>query len=295
MKCSLCNGERKIIYKGIIRNGGLGNYTEDDVFIYKCSDCGAIWHENKFADLDYYYESEKYRQSLEGSTAEKRFYELHDRETLDKFRYTGTDIFRQKTVADIGCGAGAFLDFLAGVVEDVVAIEPSAVYRDIMKKKGFSVYPYAEDALKEYGNRVDVITSFDVIEHVENPQKFLKEIYELLAQDGRAIIGTPTDAPVMRKLLGEIYEKNLLFSTQHLWIFSEKSLCMMAEKQGFNKMEFKYFQRYGIGNMLGWVKDKKPGTEVKGDEFISAALDGVWRGSLCDQGVSDYIVMYLEK
>ena len=294
MKCSICDGEMKIIYNGIIRNGGLGKYTEEKVCIYKCNDCEAIWHENKFADMDNYYESEKYRQSLEGGSEEKRFYELHDKETLDKLKYTGTDIFREKTVADIGCGAGAFLDFIVGVAREVVAIERSAAYRAIMKKKGFSVYPYAENALKKYGNKVDVITSFDVIEHVETPQEFLKEIYELLVHDGRAIIGTPTDAPMMRKLLGEIYEKKLLFSTQHLWIFSEKNLCMMAKKQGFKKVEFKYFQRYGIGNMLGWVRDKKSGTEFE-DEFISATLDGVWRGQLCDKGMSDYIVMYLQK
>lgn len=56
--------------------------------------------------------------------------------------------------------------------------------------------------------KVEVVTSFDVIEHVENPRKFIKEVYELLAPNGTAIIGTPTDAPIMRELLGEVYEKN---------------------------------------------------------------------------------------
>ena len=98
----------------------------------------------------------------------------------------------------------------------------------------------------------------------------------------------------MRNLIGEIYEKKLLFSTQHLWIFSEQSLRMIAEQQGFTKISFKYCQRYGIGNMLGWIRDKKPGTAVE-NEFITAALDGVWRGQLSDKGLADYIVMYLEK
>lgn len=68
----------------------------------------------------------------------------------------------------------------------------------------------------------DVITSFDVIEHVEDPREFLQDVYDLLSPKRQAIIGTPTDAPVMRELLGEIYEKNQLFSTQHPWIFGEK-------------------------------------------------------------------------
>ena len=75
---------------------------------------------------------------------------------------------------------------------------------------------------KSWGNKIDVITSFDVIEHVEEPTKFITDIFELLAEGGQAIIGTPTEAPVMRELLGEIFEKKLLFSTQHIWIFLKK-------------------------------------------------------------------------
>lgn len=296
MTCKICGSVRtSIIYDGIIRNGGLGKYTKGNVLIWQCSDCGIIWHENQFADMDNYYVSEEYRQSLEGGTEEARFYELHDKETLDKLQYTGTDIFRGKTVADVGCGAGAFLDFLVGVAGKIVAIEPSQIYREILKKKEFYTYAYAEEALKDHCGQIDIATSFDVIEHVADTRKFMQDIYELLTYDGgKAIIGTPTDAPVMRKLLGEIYEKKVLFSTQHLWIFSEQSLRLIAEEQGFRKIEIKFFQRYGFGNMLGWVRDKAPRKTIE-SEFITAALDGVWKGQLSDKGMSDYIVMYLEK
>lgn len=110
MKCSLCgSGNVKAIYDGKIRNGGLGRYTDTDVKMYQCLDCGVIWHEDVAGNLKQYYESKEYRQSLEGSSEEKDFYRKHDGETLDKFQYTGTKIFRRKIVADIGCGCGAFL------------------------------------------------------------------------------------------------------------------------------------------------------------------------------------------
>ena len=51
---------------------------------------------------------------MEGGAEEERFYRLHDRGTLDKFQYTGTNIYRGIIVADMGCGAGAFLDFIVG-------------------------------------------------------------------------------------------------------------------------------------------------------------------------------------
>jgi 2-polyprenyl-3-methyl-5-hydroxy-6-metoxy-1,4-benzoquinol methylase len=245
-------------------------------------------------DVQTYYESKEYRESLEGSSDEKLFYELHDRETLDKFQYTGTDIFRNKTVADLGCGCGAFLDFLKGVAKTIVAIEPSETYREIMDRKGFHTYAYAQDARKDYPGRIDVVTSFDVIEHVEDPEIFLKDVYEILSEGGQAIIGTPTDAPIMRTLLGDVYEKKLLFSTQHLWILSEKNLRIIAERAGFSKVSVKYYQRYGIGNMLGWVRDKQPKSAIE-EKFITNTLDNVWKGQCSDLGLSDYIVLYAVK
>ena len=217
MKCKICGSENTdIIYNDLIRDGGLGQYTKKPIKIFQCKDCDVIWHENKIDDVKKYYETEEYRKELEGSSEEEKFYELHDKETLDKLNYTGTTIFRNKVVADIGCGCGAFLDYVSGVAREVVAVEPSLKYRNIMSRKGFSTYSYADEAKKLYANKIDVITSFDVIEHVQSPESFIKDVYDLLTAGGKAIIGTPTDAPIMRSLLGKDYEKKLLFSTQHL-------------------------------------------------------------------------------
>lgn len=294
MKCEICGSERiKISYHGLIRDGGLGKYTDNPVTMFRCLDCGVIWHEQVYDNKEYY-ESEKYRENLEGTSEEEEFYRLHDKESMDKFFYTGTEIFRKKIVADIGCGCGAFLDYLRGVADKVIAIEPSEKYRNIMKKKKFYTYAYSSEAHKEWHGKINIITSFDVIEHVQNPKDFIHDVYELLSYNGKAIIGTPTDAPIMRKLLGEVYEKELLFSTQHLWIFSEESLRLLAEQEGFAKISVKYFQRYGIGNMVGWIRDKKPGTAIQ-DDFISETLNTVWKSQCSENGLADYIVLYLQK
>lgn len=294
MKCKICGNEKiSVVYNGKIRDGKLEHYTDSDVEIYKCDHCKVMWHE-PIMNLEQYYESAEYRKSLEGSTDEETFYRLHDKETIEKFRYTGTEIYRNKVTADIGCGCGAFLDYINGVSSSVIAIEPSQFYRNVMDRKGFYTYPYAAEALKKWKNKVDVVTSFDVIEHVEKPQDFLKECKDLLKEGGTAIIGTPTDAPIMRALLGTIYEKKILFSTQHLWIFSEESLRTMAEETGFSYIEIKYYQRYGIANMLGWIKEKKPGTEIP-DSAVSGVLDAVWKKDCEMHGNSDYFVLYAHK
>lgn len=96
-------------------------------------------------------QNQDYRKALEGTLEEEEFYYLHDKDNLDKLQYTGTQIFRNSSVADIGCGCGAFLDFVKGVADKIIAIEPSETYRKVMTKKGFDTYAYAKDATSVWG------------------------------------------------------------------------------------------------------------------------------------------------
>lgn len=294
MTCKICgSGDTRIIYNGAIRNGGVGKYTSQNVPMYQCGCCGVIWHGPVVEDISRYYESKEYRASLD-EASEEAFYRLHDRETLDKLQYTGTAVYRNKTVADIGCGAGAFLDFVQGAARDVIAIEPSEMFREALVRKGYHTYPYAQDAMAEWKEKVDVVTSFDVIEHVDAPQAFMDDAYALIVRGGALVLGTPTDAPVMRRVLGEAYEKQVLFSVQHQWIFSGESLGMLAERAGFKDIEVRYYQRYGIENLLGWCLEKRPNAGFK-DRQLAGRLDAAFRSACSADGAGDYIILQAEK
>lgn len=218
---------------------------------------------------------------------------LHDKEVLDKLSYTGTDIYRNKIVADIGCGGGSFLDFVSGAASQVVGIEPTEDFRRVLKQKGYHMYAYAEDALEDYKDKVDVVVSFDVIEHVEDPGMFMEECYQLCREDGRVIVGTPTQQPIMRMALGETYD-SFLFSSQHLWVFDQKSLRVCAELAGFKNIEIKYKQRYGLGNVIAWLKEKRPLGNVS-YPFISDSVDKNFMVNSEETGMADYIVVYAQK
>lgn len=294
MKCKICDGNNiEVTYEGYIRDGKVGNLYKNKVKMYKCIDCGTIWHEHMQEDYSSYYESEEYRKRLEGTSEIHDFYKMHDRESLDKFIYTGTEIFRDKIVADIGCGGGAFLDYINTVSKKVIAVEPSDLYRKEMIKKGFITFAYAENALNEYRGRVDVVVSFDVIEHVWDPIGFVEDIAQLLNENGKAYIGTPSDAPVMRELLGEDYE-SFLFSTQHPWVLSKGSFAVIAQKCSITSWNCQFYQRYGLGNLIYWLINRKPG-QHKHYGFISKGLDEHWKAELEENEMSDYIVFEFTK
>lgn len=293
IKCPICGSSNiKIIYDDKIRNGAIGTLTDVNYQMYQCNDCETIWHK-KIDDSKTYYQSAQYRQELEHTADIHDYYANHDKEVLEKLEYTSTDIFRNKIVSDIGCGGGSFLDFVSQAAHKTVAIEPSEEYRKGLTEKGYTVYPYAVDAIKA-GEQCDVVTSWDVIEHVDDPASFMADVYNLLQNGGVGIIGTPSDCPVMRGLLGHEYEQKQLFSYQHPWILSQKSFELISRKAGFSDVNVVTKQRYGIGNMIAWLKDRKPEGHISYD-FITRQVNDAYVRSIEEQDMGDYLVAYVRK
>jgi SAM-dependent methyltransferase len=222
------------------------------------------------------------------------FYQKHDAEILDKLNYTGTEIYRDKVYMDVGCGGGGLADFIRGVAQKVVLIEPTNGFAIKLREKDYEVYPDAKNALEYYSGKIQLLTSYDVIEHVEDPQIFLNDIYDLLEPGGVAFIGTPTEYPVLRKLLYERAFDSFVFSVQHLWVFSGKNLKLMARKCGFSNYDIQYFQRFGIGNLISWLQTGEPHGEVA-YEFVTKSLDSVYKSEMAREETAEYLVLRLEK
>jgi SAM-dependent methyltransferase len=155
------------------------------------------------------------------------------------------------------------------------------------------VFAYVADALAQYENSIELITSWDVIEHVDAPCGFLKSVYDLLAPGGNAYIGTPTEYPVLRGLLGAEFDA-FVFSVQHPWVFSRESLEYMARNCGFSGFCVKFYQRFGVGNLIAWLQTREPkGEAVYG--FVTPALNAVYKSETAREETAEYLVLELRK
>lgn len=267
--------------------GRFGNLSDDDKRVVRCGGCGAAWLEGVADDLAGFYETNAYREEVDGSADTEKYFALHDVEQIRNLSVVGTGSLRGRTIADVGCGAGSFLDSVRGVAGECVAVEPSAAFRETLVARGYATYPYAAEAAREKAGSVDLAVSFSVIEHIEDPLVFLRDIRNLLRKGGTLVVSTPNTDDVLLEALPDSYPA-FYFRKAHIWYFNHASLAGLLEAAGFGDVEIVPHQRFGLSNFLGWLKEKRPtGNASRG--YVTPAMDAAWRSELERTMRCDYL------
>jgi SAM-dependent methyltransferase len=290
--CEICGSENWCtVYQGAVRDGAFGTLHEGAT-VARCDGCGVDRLAEHICPDDSFYETEAYRRKL-GQDLSTGAY-LAAAKELQSFALAAIEpaLLKNKTVADVGCAGGSFLDHIARVTNRKVAIEPSSIYRDSLTDRGFAVFPYATDAAAEFGGKVDFATSFQVIEHVRDPRDFLARIRPLLAPGGSLLITTPNRRDILMELLPDDFPA-FFYRVVHRWYFDEDSLANCARRAGFVVDSVRFVHRYGLSNALTWLRDRRPSgrTRLAG---IESPADDCWRGYLEDGGRADCIFMFLK-
>jgi 2-polyprenyl-6-hydroxyphenyl methylase/3-demethylubiquinone-9 3-methyltransferase len=107
-----------------------------------------------------------------------------------------------KRAADVGCGAGLLCEPLARLGAALVGIDAApeniAAARLHAEGQGLAI-DYRTGSIDMLGAEpFDLITSLEVVEHVEDPAAFVRGVAGALAPDGLLIMSTPNRTPVSR-------------------------------------------------------------------------------------------------
>lgn len=264
--------------------GKFGDFSNSNYIIWKCGKCKAGFLDRSPID----YESTIYRRMVDGDSSPQNYYALHDGEQANNLKILDTGNLRNKIIADIGCGAGSFLDLVKGYAKHTIAVEPTKAFQQELRKKGHRVYGYTKDALKDWQGRVDLAVCFAVVEHVEKPLKFLKEIKSLLRPNGFLLLSTPNAQDWLIEFLPSVYDK-FFYRYVHTWYFNQESIQQLGIRAGFKNIQVHYVQRFGISNALHWIRDHCP----TGKTSLLQDLDEAYRQVLEKQKCSDYLYAWM--
>ena len=288
--CDICNNECNEFYTGAIRDGAIGKFLKNCV-IYECSVCKVQRLDEKDCIPDDSYENGVYREKLNESLNTDKLILEHDRLHLFTLNSIYPTSLRGKFIMDVGCGAGSLLNMLKNISQSQIGVEPTSLFRDKLNKQGYKVYSNLSEAIKEKQGTIDFAFSIQVIEHVKNPREFLEEIRKMMKPGGKLIISTPNRDDILMNLLKDKFYP-FFYRSQHRWYFDEFSLKKCAEISGFKVTNCKYIHRYGMANMLYWLRDKTP-QGLKQIDGIDATADSLWQTYLESTKQSDNLYIEL--
>jgi len=140
-----------------------------------------------------------------------------------EFTEAAREIAPTDQVLDVGCGAGAFSVPCAGAYR---GIDTNRAAVDEARGMGRSVHCSAVQ--DERPDTYDVVTLFQVLEHVEEPREFLRACLGCLRAGGRLIVSTPD----MDGFMGSVTNEILNYPPHHMTWWSTDSLRALIEDCG---------------------------------------------------------------
>lgn len=239
MTCEICN-----------HNQFQKLYTLSKITLCRCNHCKVIvgaerkpfkgeenddWA-NDIENIEEYYESQFQRKNSE---------------YLDFLKSHG--VIKVDKLLDIGCAYGAFLNEAQKKGWQVTGVELSPTACRIAQEK-YKLQPYNQPYTEELfaDQTFQVITLFDVIEHISNPRLFLQSIYRDLTDEGYLLLTVPNFSSLTSKLCIWSYYLSLkkfslaadlmtqvTYNSHHIWYFNKSSLETFLLKEGFRLVAMK--------------------------------------------------------
>lgn len=125
---------------------------------------------------------------------------------------------RKGRLLDVGCALGDFVEVAVEQGWDAEGVEISAYAAAEARSKGLRVYTGVLEDLRLPSGSYDVITLYDVVEHLTDPVATLREVYRLLSPGGVLHMVTPNVGGLQARVLGSKWYHYK--PGEHIYLFS---------------------------------------------------------------------------
>jgi 2-polyprenyl-3-methyl-5-hydroxy-6-metoxy-1,4-benzoquinol methylase len=237
--CEICGSDarRELVRRADLLLGGDRVY-----FMHECLGCGAIYQHPrpKAAAMAAFYPPEyiPYTPSLREETWRRR---LDRRFGLRKRCRLILRHVKQGRLLDVGCATGDFLSEMRRRPGwSLVGLEPNhAAARFAHLRVGLEIVEGLLNEAAFADESFDVITMWDVLEHVYDPPAVIRAAARLLRHGGILVINHPNLASVDRRLFGRFWCGYEL--PRHLYLYPADLLRRMMAEHGLQEAERRCF------------------------------------------------------
>jgi SAM-dependent methyltransferase len=242
--CPVCSqgGAREWLRAPDRLHGRQEQYT-----LMRCPSCSIVWLSNppKPSEMHLHYTDAYDRLiSAAGDNPARWGFRL---DAIARFRKSGA-------LLDLGCSAGSFLEAIRSESWKLCGIEMSAkAARTAEGRTGAKIF--VGDILDAQFPResFDVITCFDVLEHVYEPRRVIQRIAEWLKPGGIFYVLVPNIDSAEGRVFRSYWHG--LELPRHLSHFSPGSLRFLAETAGLHEVLLETHRNPAVGTSLRYVWD----------------------------------------
>jgi SAM-dependent methyltransferase len=229
--CDHCGtAEEQILFKGPDRLHRLPGIFR----VVECPQCGWIRQNPRptVETIGYYYPSDyvNFIRAIEDEPTrwrrwDRRYGMLKRRWAVERLQSPGR-------LLDVGCATGIFLHEMQLAGWDAVGVEPNRDAADYAQRRfGLPVHTGTLRQTELPDASFDVITLWDVLEHLHTPWADLVEAHRLLADGGLLVIRIPNLESIGARLFGPCWLGWDL--PRHLYFLPRRALVAALSRLGF--------------------------------------------------------------
>jgi 2-polyprenyl-3-methyl-5-hydroxy-6-metoxy-1,4-benzoquinol methylase len=223
INCCICNNNKPKKLKRI-------RFRNHSLRLVKCKKCDLMFFSPRLSEeyLKILYCKDHFDQLTNNQNYIKEdFHEFRKRlKLINKYLKNKT------SVLDIGCCTGNFLiSCKNNEFKTIIGIDINKKTNEYCKKLGFKIYE------KLPKRKFDLIHLSDIIEHIGNPNSFIKKTKKNLNKEGIIVLTTPNINNPINHLVN-------IKPDQHLFYFSKKSISKLLKKNGFDIITIKRWNRF---------------------------------------------------
>lgn len=235
--CNLCGGD---VTRPYCPQNGRG--------LVQCVACGLVYvGEQPQPEELYALYGETYFKNDESGEVGYTDYikdEPNIRKTVNR-RFNHIEKFvKPGRLLDIGCAMGFFIDEASKRGWQVEGQDISHFAVEFVRNRhGHNAYQGDLITLNLPAESYDLITLFDVIEHVPDPKRYVERIAELLKPGGVFELATPDVGSLPARLTGKRWIGYKL-SDEHVYYFSVETLTRLLNEAGFDVEHVRHIGKY---------------------------------------------------
>jgi 2-polyprenyl-3-methyl-5-hydroxy-6-metoxy-1,4-benzoquinol methylase len=208
----------------------------------RCTPCGTLYMNPRPSELllaEYYATSENYQYwaaNIYPASEAARRDKIHKPWLERVLGYCTRFDVPRGTLVEVGAGFGTFASVAteSGAFGRVVAIEPTPALAAACRARGVDV---VEKRIEEVGpevERADVLCSFEVIEHLYDPARFIERCAALVRPGGLLVLSCPNAEGFEIATLGAV---SWAVDVVHLNLFNPGSLRHLVSCHGFEPVD----------------------------------------------------------